>query len=292
MTLPMTLSPSAHVDTFCRDNLPPREHWPELVFDLPELQYPDRLNCAVELLDATIDRLGADRPCLLAPDGERWTYGELRGDGQPDRPRAGRRARRRAGQPGAAARPEQPVAGRLLVRRAARPARSWSRRCRCCAPASSARSPRSPGSTSRCATTGSLDDLRRRRRPATARSSRTAATATTTCAAARDAARTTSTPVDTAADDVALLAFTSGTTGRPKATMHFHRDVLADRRHVLRARAASRPPTTCSPARRRWRSPSASAGCVVFPLRVGASTLLIEKADAGRARRRSSPSTA
>ena len=50
------------------------------------------------------------------------------------------------------------------------------------------------------------------------------------------------------------------------------------RRHVLPARAASRPPTTSSPARRRWRSRSASAACVVFPLRAGASTLLVEKA--------------
>jgi 2-aminobenzoate-CoA ligase len=40
---------------------------------------------------------------------------------------------------------------------------------------------------------------------------------------------------DTAADDVCLLAFTSGTTGQPKACMHFHRDVLAwqrRRRHL------------------------------------------------------------
>ena len=42
---------SAHVDTFARDHLPPPEDWPELRFDLPELRYPARLNCAVELLD-------------------------------------------------------------------------------------------------------------------------------------------------------------------------------------------------------------------------------------------------
>ena len=63
---------SAHVDTFTRDALPPRDQWPELLFDLPEPQYPPQLNCAVELLDRTIDRLGADRPCFLGGDGATW----------------------------------------------------------------------------------------------------------------------------------------------------------------------------------------------------------------------------
>jgi 2-aminobenzoate-CoA ligase len=85
------------------------------------------------------------------------------------------------------------------------------------------------------------------------------------------------TPVDTAADDVALLAFTSGTTGRPKATMHFHRDVLANAdtfsTHVLRPTPddvfTGTPPLAFT---------FGLGGLVVFPLRVGASTLLIEKA--------------
>src|SRR2546430_12242054 len=41
---------SAHVDTFTRDNLPPRDQWPEFLFTLPELDYPPALNCAAELL--------------------------------------------------------------------------------------------------------------------------------------------------------------------------------------------------------------------------------------------------
>src|SRR4026209_1266862 len=57
----MELLPSAHVDTFCRDHLPPAEQWPELAFDLPELRYPDRLNCATALLDDVAARPGADR---------------------------------------------------------------------------------------------------------------------------------------------------------------------------------------------------------------------------------------
>ena len=61
------LGPSAHADTFCRDNLPPPEQWPEFVFDLPELSYPARLNCAAELLDATAERLGAGPPLPAHP---------------------------------------------------------------------------------------------------------------------------------------------------------------------------------------------------------------------------------
>ena len=60
---------SAHVDTFCRDNLPPADQWPELLFDLPELAYPDRLNCAVELLDGGSRRTARTGRACLAPDG-------------------------------------------------------------------------------------------------------------------------------------------------------------------------------------------------------------------------------
>ena len=72
----MQLSPSAHADTFCRDNLPPRDQWPDLRFDLPELRYPERLNCGEALLDAAVVRFGPDRPCLRTPT-ETWTYRDL-----------------------------------------------------------------------------------------------------------------------------------------------------------------------------------------------------------------------
>ncbi|GKQ38366.1 hypothetical protein ALMP_48990 [Streptomyces sp. A012304] len=65
---------SAHVDTFARDHLPPPGQWPELRFDLPELRYPERLNCAAELLDGP----SPDRPVFRTPTGPAWTYGELR----------------------------------------------------------------------------------------------------------------------------------------------------------------------------------------------------------------------
>src|SRR5436305_6533831 len=68
---------TAHVDTFCRDHLPPPELFPDLdLSSLPELAYPPRLNCAVELLDRAVERGWGDRIACRFPGG-RWTYGEL-----------------------------------------------------------------------------------------------------------------------------------------------------------------------------------------------------------------------
>lgn len=72
----MELSPSAHIDTFCRDNLPPEGEWPDLEYTLAQLHYPDRLNAADELLNPVIAAGGAGRRCLLSPV-ETWTYGEV-----------------------------------------------------------------------------------------------------------------------------------------------------------------------------------------------------------------------
>src|SRR5262245_21257683 len=68
--------PSAHRDTFARDNLPPQAQWPDFRFDLPELAYPDRLNCVSELLDRWIASGEGARPCLIAP-GETLSYAQL-----------------------------------------------------------------------------------------------------------------------------------------------------------------------------------------------------------------------
>src|SRR6266550_1640492 len=73
----MELSPSAHADTFARDHLPPPDQWPEMVFERPELRYPDRLNCAEELLDRVVERLGGARPCLRDGTGAVWSYADL-----------------------------------------------------------------------------------------------------------------------------------------------------------------------------------------------------------------------
>jgi acyl-CoA synthetase (AMP-forming)/AMP-acid ligase II len=64
------------VDTFAKDRLPPKDQWPRLHFDLPELRYPDRLNCATVLLDDAIAEGHGDRPAILT-DGGAITYREL-----------------------------------------------------------------------------------------------------------------------------------------------------------------------------------------------------------------------
>jgi 2-aminobenzoate-CoA ligase len=70
------LSPSAHVDSFCRDNLPPRDGWPRFLLDRPEFTYPERLNCAVELLDRNLERGRGAHPALVTPVGT-LTYAQL-----------------------------------------------------------------------------------------------------------------------------------------------------------------------------------------------------------------------
>ena len=73
----MELLPSAHVDSFCRDHLPPAGQWPELSFALPGLQFPDRLNAGTALLDDVIARYGGNRPCLHQPGLPTWSYDDL-----------------------------------------------------------------------------------------------------------------------------------------------------------------------------------------------------------------------
>ncbi len=70
------LGPSAHVDTFTRDNLPPPEAWPDLLIDRPAYRYPERLNAAVELTDRMVDKGFGDRTALIG-HGRRRTYKEL-----------------------------------------------------------------------------------------------------------------------------------------------------------------------------------------------------------------------
>jgi 2-aminobenzoate-CoA ligase len=67
---------SAHVDTFTRDNLPPPAAQPEFLFELPELKFPERMNCATELLDRHVAEGRGGRVCIQAPN-LRWTYADL-----------------------------------------------------------------------------------------------------------------------------------------------------------------------------------------------------------------------
>src|SRR5262245_16847441 len=70
------MTPSAHLDTFARDNLPPREQWPDFLFGLPELKYPDHMNCVTELLDRWIASSAGDKPCLITA-AETVSYTQL-----------------------------------------------------------------------------------------------------------------------------------------------------------------------------------------------------------------------
>jgi 2-aminobenzoate-CoA ligase len=271
----MELIPSAHDDTFCRDNLPPQESWPEFRFDLPEVQYPDRLNCAAELLDAVIAEHGEDRPCLLAPDGTRWTYGELRRTADKI---ANMLVKRHGIVPG----------NRVLLRGPNHPwlVACWFGVLRAGAVAVTTMPLLRAGELRELAGIAKiglalcddrfLDELVAAEIPGL----RIVGYGTNDASELASAIAEESEDfdvVDTAADDVALLAFTSGTTGRPKATMHFHRDVLANAdtfsKHVLKPNAddvfTGTPPLAFT---------FGLGGLVVFPLRVGAATLLIEKA--------------
>lgn len=272
----MELKPSAHADTFARDHLPPADSWPELLFELPELAYPDRLNCGAELLDATIDRFGPDRPAFRTAAGELWTYGGLR-----------RRVDRLAHVltvdlgvvPG----------NRVLLRGPTGPwlAACWLAVMKAGAvavtvlPQQRAQELATICSMARVGHalchTGVLDDLVKAEVPGLRI---TAYGGEGPDDLLRLAERQVGAPyeaVETSADDVALIAFTSGTTGRPKGCMHFHRDLLsvADTfsRTVLRPRPddvfAGSPPLGFT---------FGLGGLVVFPLRAGACALLLEEA--------------
>src|SRR5260370_4937448 len=69
---------TAHLDTFARDNLPPRAQWPDFLFELPELKYPERMNSVVELLDRWVAAGRGNPPCLISPT-ETLTYARLGG---------------------------------------------------------------------------------------------------------------------------------------------------------------------------------------------------------------------
>lgn len=268
----MMLSPSGHLDTFCRDHLPPQELWPKLEFTLPELRYPERLNCASVLLDDVVAERGADRPCLLSPT-EQWSYGDLL---------------RRANQVAQVLTENHGmVPGQRVLLRG--PNNPWLVACWF----GVVKAGGVVVTTMPMLRSGELAKLIHLTKPVLALCDHRFAdellavshTLTTVLYGGsgdadllvRAAAKSGEfTNVGTAADDVVMLAPTSGTTGTPKATMHFHRDVLAITdtfsRHILRPRAddvfAGSPPLAFT---------FGLGGLVIFPLRAGASTLLLEK---------------
>ena len=269
---------TAHIDTFARDHLPPREQWPDLVFDLPELQYAERLNCAEELLGRALERGWGERTAILAPGGLRWSYAELDAH-------ANRIAR-------VLVEDLRLVPGnRVLLRGPNSPmmAACWFAVMKAGGVAVATmpllRAKELTEIIAKARISHALCDARLSAELDAARAAcPTLATIVQfeTDAADGIEARAAAKPADfasvaTAAEDTALIAFTSGTTGQPKGTMHFHRDVLAScdcwPRSVLRATGddifTGSPPLAFT---------FGLGGLLLFPLRAGAATLLLERA--------------
>jgi 2-aminobenzoate-CoA ligase len=264
---------SAHIDTFARDHLPPADQQPEFLFELPELQFSQQLNCATELLDAPIARSRGDRVCIRAP-GVTWTWRDLQD-------RADRIAHVLVQDMGVV------PGNRVLLRAPNNPmlAACWFAVMKAGAiavatmPLLRAKELKAIidiGCVTHALCDASLaDELQQASPSLRLRLFNTSGPGSLEAAMQRhDAPFAT---IDTAADDTCILAFTSGTTGVPKATMHFHRDVIAACRcwppHVLCATEddvfIGSPPLAFT---------FGLGGLLLFPMSVGASTVLLEKA--------------
>lgn len=263
-------------DTFADQHLPPRDLWP--VFDLtsPAFRFPERLNCVVELLDRHLEQGHGDRRCILTPDGA-WSYRQLAETvnrlanylvGEMGM-RPGNRVLLRA--------PNNPMmaAGYLAVMKAGGIAVGTMPMLR---------AGELKAIVDKAQISHALCD---------SRLAEELQAAAAQCPSLRQLAffgdgpdsmdeRLAAQPAefeawDSAADETCLIAFTSGTTGTPKGTMHFHRDILAIcegfSRQILKPTAddlfTGSPPIAFT---------FGLGGLVLFPLHAGAATLLLEKA--------------
>jgi 2-aminobenzoate-CoA ligase len=272
---------TAHVDTFARDNLPPAELWPELLFNLPEVQYPDRMNCAVELLDRQVVGGHGDRPAIWAPgpDGRPVfaTYRQLLA---------------RANQIAHVLRDDLrlPTGTRVLLRGPNNPmmAACWYAvmKAGCIAvatmPLLRARELKVIIDKARVGAALCDANLREEMDIVRGQCPDVRHTLYFNSAGPQSVEALLATKsnefdnVDTATEDVALIAFTSGTTGQPKGTMHFHRDVVA------MCDLFPRSTLRCTPQDIFCGTPPLAftfglGGMLCFPHRYGAATVLIEK---------------
>jgi 2-aminobenzoate-CoA ligase len=222
---------TAHVDTFAADNLPPEDQWPDFDFNsLAVLQtYPDRMNAGVELLDRMCETGHTDSP-VLHYDDTTWTYGELRDI-------ASRIAKVLVEDHGLV------PGNRVLLRAGNNPmlVACWYAVLKaggiCVTTMQLLRARELVYIVEKAEIHHALCDISLNEEMEEASRRQPELTTTLYFSATGDGDTTLDQEIisksgdfvncDTAADDTALIAFTSGTTGTPKATMHFHRDIIA-----------------------------------------------------------------
>ena len=267
---------SAHTDTFARDNLPPAEQQPDYRFDLPALQFPAQLNCADALLDRPVREGRGERLCIQAA-GVRWTYADLQA-------RANRIANVLVHELGVV------PGNRVLLRAPNNPmlAACWFAVMKAGAIAVATMPMLRARELTQMIVKAELshalcdaalaDELRLAQAhcPTLTEVLLFNSSAADGLEARMARQSPAFTNADTAADDTCIIAFTSGTTGQPKGTMHFHRDVMAICAcwppHVLRPRPddifIGSPPLAFT---------FGLGGLLLFPMTVGASTVLLEQ---------------
>jgi 2-aminobenzoate-CoA ligase len=271
---------TAHADTFARDHLPPKSQWPELIFDLPELQYPKRLNCAAELLDKMVAGGHGERAVihtLIEGKACSCSYRQLL-------QRANQIARVLTEDLGLK------PGNRVLLRAPNNPmmAACWFAVMKAGLIAVPTmpllRATELKQIIGKAKVGAALCDWRLREEMELAQAGCPVMTQLLyfnhdgpgSLERQLEAKPVAFANVDTAADDVCLIAFTSGTTGQPKGTVHFHRDVLAMcdcfPRSCLKPTQndifCGTPPLAFT---------FGLGGLLCFPMRVGASTVLMER---------------
>ncbi len=271
------LGPSAHTDTFTRDNLPPEDQWPD--FLLEGFDYPDRLNAAVELTDRLVEKGFGDHTALIG-NGRRRTYKEL---SDWTNRLAHALVESYGVKPG----------NRVLIRSANNPAMvaCWLAATKAGAVVVNTMPMLRAGELAqivdKAEITLALCDTRLMdEMVACAKTSRFLKQVVGFDGTANHDAELDRAALDkdvrfeavaTGRDDVALLGFTSGTTGVPKATMHFHRDLL------IIADGYAKEVLGVTPDDVFVGSPPLAftfglGGLAIFPLRFGAAATLLESA--------------
>ena len=271
------LRPTGHTDSFARDNLPAEESWPDLL--LEGFDYPDRLNAGVELTDAMVARGFGDHIALIG-NGRRRTYKELSDW-------TNRLAHAMVDELGIK------PGNRVLIRSANNPAMvaCWLAATKAGAVVVNTMPMLRAGELAAIVDkaeishalcdTRLLDEMEKCAASSAFLTSVTGFDSTSNHDADLDRLALEKPvqfeAVQTGRDDVALLGFTSGTTGSPKATMHFHRDLL------IIADGYAREVLGVVPEDVFVGSPPLAftfglGGLAIFPLRFGAAATLLENA--------------